>query len=590
MDKLNLFYFKKIMEVSKVKVIILILFKILIALIPSLLVLASASFIDTAISINQGANGNIYIPMAFLSSIIALSWLSSTIYELMSLKIKLQLSKILQLEVANKISLLKYSLLEDSDSWELFKRITSDPSEKILSGFNNLIHIMTYIITITSLVLVISVHMWWIAIVVVCITLPLMRFAYKNGQINYEAYEDSSEINRKSDYLREVLTSREAVNERVTFNFTKHLNEKWFLQYEEARKLNFEVDKRMYIKTKISNIITMSLVGVIASLLLVPVTSGEITAGMYMGLVTASFQLMKKMSWELTAAMRDFAYSKSYLKDYERFENLEEISHGLPLWDKCNTAFKSIVFNKVSFKYPNTDNYIIKDCNVTFHSNKSYAIVGKNGAGKSTIIKLLTKLYDYEGEILVNGKDLKSISVDEIKAYLSVVHQDFSRYELTIKEYISLGLIARVISEDDLREVLVAVGLWEFVDSLKDKLNTHLGKLNDGIDMSGGQWQKLALARNLVSKAQFVILDEPTAAMDPMSEKKIYDMFSDISKKKSSIIVTHRLGAARNADQIIVLDEGKVSELGNHDELMIKKGLYHNMYEGQRSWYHEKTN
>lgn len=217
---------------------------------------------------------------------------------------------------------------------------------------------------------------------------------------------------------------------------------------------------------------------------------------------------------------------------------------------------------------------------------KHYAIVGKNGAGKTTITKLLLGLYDdYQGEILINGKDIRLYEKRTLMDMFSVVHQDFARYELSVSENIKLNDDS---GEDKqwFNEVLKLSGLDVFTGNLPHGIDTYLGKLEkEGIDASGGQWQRIAIARALYKNAGVRILDEPTAALDPVSESEVYRMFGEISQNMTTVFITHRMGAARLADTIIVVSDGGVVETGSHEELVNTGGIYAQMYELQKEWY-----
>src|SRR3712207_1165287 len=241
--------------------------------------------------------------------------------------------------------------------------------------------------------------------------------------------------------------------------------------------------------------------------------------------------------------------------------------------------FESIEFKNVSFAYPGTSHKVLNNFSMYVEKNKHYAIVGKNGAGKSTFIKLLTGLYDdYEGEILINGKNIKTFTYEQLKAYFSIVYQDFAKYFISIKDNVLLGnckeISHSIIQDQIVQNALIDMDMEYSVSLLEDGIYTSLGNLDkNGLELSGGQWQKVALARTLISNASFYILDEPTAVLDPISENRLYKLFSKASIGKPMFLITHRLGAARICDEIFVIDKGSVVEHGTHKELINKKGV-----------------
>mgnify|MGYP000951245753 FL=1 len=429
-------------------------------------------------------------------------------------------------------------------------------------------------------------QVWWAGLTIVAISIPLFALAIKGGKETYKANQEAQKYSRRADYLRGVLQSRENVEERTMFGYTDDINKKWHEKYETSRKINLKVRLKYFIRMKGSSLITVLLSLLIIGVLLVPLSKETITIGMFMGLVTTTLGLIQMMSWNLSYTMSELANNREYLKDLTTFCALTETEGALDLPSKNTLTFESIEFKNVSFKYPDTDKYILKDFNLRLEKNLHYAFVGVNGAGKTTITKLLTGMYtNYEGEILINRKSLREYTQAELKGFFAVVYQDFAKYYISLKDNIALGNVLNT-DEKAIGEVASIIGLDDVITNLKDGLDTPLGKIKeDGTDLSGGEWQKVAIARTLYNPAEIRILDEPTAALDPVAESNVYEMFGRISAGQSTIFITHRLGAARLADEIIVIDDGKVAEKGSHEKLLSQNGIYAEMFEAQRSWY-----
>ncbi|MGH4126003.1 MAG: ABC transporter ATP-binding protein [Clostridium sp.] len=589
-------YIRIPLKIAPIPVICMMFLRVFVATIPSLQVLATATFVDTAIHIfKNGGIANIYLPLFQIMVLVAFSWLSSLLLAFVKLRIDLKMNEGMRLAVVKKRSRLAYEYIENNDIWELITRVGEDPSEQMVKGFDNLLNILEYGVKIVSLMLIIVTQVWWVTIAIVAIAFPLFTLAFKSGQVDYEAYTEAEKYTRKADYLKEVLSSRENVEERALFGYSHAIDKMWFDRFETARKIEYKAMKRNFIRMNSGGIITAFLSMAIALVLLTPVSSGQITVGMYMSLVTAAFSLVQQMSWELSFVMQEYAKNKLYLGDFTTFSNIKEIegADALPDISLQKIPFKSIEFKNVHFSYPGTDRKILKGLSMRLENNKQYAFVGKNGAGKTTVTKLLTGLYDnYEGEILINGKNLRSFTQEQLKAYFSVVYQDFAKYYVTVKDNVILGNCGEFHKEDKqkalVENALDSMELNEVINKLPKGIDTPLGKLlEDSVDLSGGEWQRVAIARTLAHNAPIYILDEPTAALDPISESKVYALFEKVSKGKSTILITHRLGAARIADEILVVDEGIIAERGSHAELLHKNGIYAEMFEAQRSWYNE---
>lgn len=247
----------------------------------------------------------------------------------------------------------------------------------------------------------------------------------------------------------------------------------------------------------------------------------------------------------------------------------------------------TIEFKNVSFRYPNTKRYILKDFNLVINSGETIALVGENGAGKTTIIKLLLRFYDVtEGEIIINGVNIRQLNLEEWYSLAGALFQDFIKYQFSFKENVYFGNQKETGNLELLEKVLEKSGADTYVKELPEKYNQTVGKMfKDGIDLSGGQWQKLALARAFFKNAPILILDEPTSAIDAKAEYEIFERVQQLQKDKTVIIISHRFSTVRNANRIIVLNDGAILEEGNHEKLMKKKGLYSELFNIQAQGY-----
>lgn len=247
----------------------------------------------------------------------------------------------------------------------------------------------------------------------------------------------------------------------------------------------------------------------------------------------------------------------------------------------------TIEFRNVFFKYPETERFILKDFSLVIKPGEKIALVGENGAGKSTLIKLILRFYDVtDGEILVNGVNIKSLDLKQWHKQIGALFQDFIKYQFTFKENIIYGDLDKKDDMKAMQDALKKSGAESYLADLPNGLDQIVGKtFDEGVDLSGGQWQKLALARAFFRDAPFLILDEPTSAIDAKAEFEIFENVSKLQKDKTVIIISHRFSTVRTADRILVLDEGKIIEDGNHASLMEKKGVYAELFEIQAQGY-----
>ena len=247
-----------------------------------------------------------------------------------------------------------------------------------------------------------------------------------------------------------------------------------------------------------------------------------------------------------------------------------------------------IEFCNVSFAYPGTERFVLKNVDLVLEGSDSVVLVGLNGAGKTTLIKLLTRLYDpTEGKILLDGHDLREYDVVALHSMFGIIFQDFGQYSDTAGENIRYGDVEREGIDEDIRLAAELGGAASFIDELPIGYDTPLTRVfeEDGIELSGGQWQKLAISRAFYKESEVLILDEPTASLDPMAEQEVYNKFAGLSKDRITVFVSHRLSSAVTASKIVVIDGGTIAELGNHEELMALGGRYYKLFTTQASRY-----
>ena len=562
--------------------------KIIYALIPALQIVSTALFIDTAVSIfNEQMNLNkIIFPLVCILLLIAHQYVNFALMGFIKSKMDIKLTEAIRTAITEKRVMMEYRHIENNETWDIVSRVGDDPVGKIGGGFDIILRMGDLVLRVSSVLLILAAQVWWVALVVLCISVPLLWLAVKSGKAQYDASKEAAKYTRRAQYLQSVLIGRDNVEERALFGYTDHLNTRYYEKYTAAYKINMKAQRRRYVRTKAASLTTILLSILIAGVLIAPLGSGEITVGMFMGFVTATFGLAQLISWDLTYITSELANNREYLRDLSLFAQLSETPGASDVPSVKTEEPQCIEFCGVSFMYPETERIILNNLNLKLHAKRHYAFVGVNGAGKTTLTKLLTGLYDnYTGNILIDGKNLREFTQSQLKAMFSIVYQDFSKYQILLSESIGLGNVNNV-SEQDIIHALDTLSLTETVSKLPQGIKTPLGKIKEnGIDLSGGEWQRIAIARSLISSAPVHILDEPTAALDPVAESEIYGLFAKISEGKSTIFITHRLGAARLADEILVFADGFIAEQGTHDELIDKNGIYAEMFESQRGWY-----
>jgi ATP-binding cassette subfamily B protein len=562
------------------------------ALLPTFNIFVTAAFVNTALDILGGNTPReaIYLPIGLILAIVAYNILSSVAGEFMDCRWTILLRRRLRPLMVEKTAKLEYKHIENTKTADLISRVAPKFDTQVREMYQRVMEMVETILFIAGILITLFTQVWWAALTLIAVSVPVMIIAVKAGKRSYDADKEMTKIDRCVKYISEVMKSREAADERAMYGYTDTLNKEYSDKYHYARKFRLKVDLANFVRNKMGGVIT-SLVAVFTMLaLLVPAASGVMDYGMFIGLIGGVLALSRRLSWGVNRIVEDISRKREYLKDLTEFLALSDASDAVIL-PATAMSFKRIEFNDVKFTYPGTEMPILNGVSFVIEYGKHYSFVGVNGAGKTTITKLLTGLYtNYEGEILVDGRELRTFSQAELKALSSVVYQDFARYFLTLYENIAIALPHDADTEKRISvgKAIALVSLEETVAKLKNGLDTQLGKVHgDGVDISGGEWQRVAIARSVVSHAPLRILDEPTAALDPVNESEVYRQFEQISQGQTAVFISHRLGSTKLADTIYVLAEGKIEEIGSHAELMAHNGLYAEMYNSQAEWYAE---
>ncbi len=592
--------------------------KLLTALANVFQVIVVAEFLDGAIQAVVRGNFDSETAVWFVLMLLIVSWkrVSYHVGRLFTNYATIHGNEQIVAEITRKRDRMEYYLLEDPKIEELSNRLTGRLEYNLrqnLQWFLNLFAIN--IPRIVGVLLIMSGYVWWLSLVILALTVPLFFFSLKSGKKVYRAFEEAAVYERRHKYLFSVLTGRETTEERSLFGYTGQVNGQWHKQYEGAVEQDIR-SEILFMGNSLRGITINGALSLVVVLIMIPLAaSGRLTAGIFISLVTSMYDLIDIMGNSTAKAVNWVATAQEYMKDLtvfaalperedaaggERTQRREADAAALKMQGKI-PELKELEFCHVTFRYPGSDVEILKDFSMKLECGRHYAIVGENGAGKTTLIKLLTGLYrEYEGQILYNGIEMRSFPREEWFRIFSCVFQDFARYYLSVEENICLGMGDMDFEEEGpeqkrerisrMENTAKQLDIHDFLRGLKGGYETRLGKLDeDSVDLSGGQWQRVAMARALMNDAPLLLLDEPTAALDPISESRLYEEFGKISRNRTTIFISHRLGSIKLSDHIFLLKDGCVREQGSHEELMRLQGIYANMYETQQSWYTEKN-
>jgi ATP-binding cassette subfamily B protein len=394
-------------------------------------------------------------------------------------------------------------------------------------------------------------------------------------------------LRRQMDYLRQVGGSKEAAKELKLFNLSDYLTNRFSSLSQTIYEQNVALNKRRLFWGGVLAIVgQLGYYGAYAYSIYRTIT-GHYSIGDLTLITTAIMQAMANIQQAFSTAsgVADQAlFLTDLLAFFQMKPRVESKVNGLPAPKPITRGFE---FRNVSFAYPGTTRRVLSDFNFTLSPGERIALIGENGQGKTTVVKLITRLYDpTEGEILLDGVDLREYDLADLHAEIGVIFQDFMRYEMTARENIAVGRIEVPHAPEEIEyaaEKSLAAGV---IAKLQGRYDQMLGRrFEGGVDLSGGEWQKLALARAYLRDAQLLILDEPTAALDARSELQVFERFAELTEGKMALLISHRFSTVRMADRIVVLEGGRLVEEGNHAQLMALGGRYAAMFEMQAASY-----
>ena len=442
-------------------------------------------------------------------------------------------------------------------------------------------------ITIVSLGIgLVAFNPWLILILIVAIIPSFLGETHFNQQ-SYSLTTSWTPERRELDYVRFIGASDHTVKEIKTFGLANFLAERFktlaHKYYVANRKLSI---KRAFVGSLLTTMGTLSYYGAFVYII-VQTTDGLITLGT-LTFLAGSFQRMRNMLQGIMNRFSKIAERALYLKDLFDFFDIRpsivSLPNAIPFPEKVKSGF---TFENVSFKYHNSEKYVIKNLSFHLKAGEKLALVGENGAGKTTLVKLLARLYEpTEGRILIDGIDIKSYNLPDLRNNIAIIFQDYAKFQMKANENIAVGDIGELKNNTKISSAAQKSLANSVIDELPMGYNQMLGRrFEKGIELSGGQWQKIALARAYMRDAQLLILDEPTSSLDARAEHEVFLRFAELIKSKSAVLISHRFSTVRMADKILFLENGTKLEMGTHQELMEKNGKYAELFSLQAKGY-----
>ncbi|CAG5070051.1 Vitamin B12 import ATP-binding protein BtuD [Dyadobacter sp. CECT 9623] len=446
---------------------------------------------------------------------------------------------------------------------------------------------MQDVLTLVSLGAGLVIFNPWLILILIVAVIPSFIGETHFNERTYSLTRSWTPERRELDYLRYLGSSAETAKEVKVFGLENYLAN----QFKSLSDKYYNANKKIAVARAgwgyvLAAIGTLAYYGAYV-FVLAQTLSGMITIGT-MTFLSGSFQRMHAMLQNIMGRFSSIAENALYLQDLFDFfaiqptipanENGQIIPHPIQ---------KGIIFENVGFKYPDNDFWALRNLSFSIKPGEKLALVGENGAGKTTLVKLLASLYKpTEGRILIDGVDIQDYQLADLRANIGIIFQDYIRYEMTVSDNIAVGDIAHIDDKNAIESAANKSMAHELIDRLPNHYEQVLGKrFKDGTELSGGQWQKIALARAYMRDAQIIVLDEPTSALDARAEHEVFKRFTNLIEGKMAVLISHRFSTVRMADRILFLEKGKLIEFGSHGELIAQNGKYAELFNIQAQGY-----
>jgi len=487
--------------------------------------------------------------------------------------------------IIKKTNQIDISLLEDSEFYDKLERARTQTTSRVGLMSNALGEVQS-LISIATLVAGLIYFEPYLIILLVLSIIPAFINEIWFSQQQYSLARGWTAERRELDYLRFIGANDKTAKEIKLFGLTDFVVDRFKNLSQEYYDLNKKLAiKRSALGFAFNVLGTLSYYGAYV-FIIYRVISGVITLG-ELTFLSGAFNRLTRNLQDFFSKFTRISESALYLKDYFEFIDISiqpKHNEDIPLPEKIKEGFE---FINVRFSYPESDNEILKGISFKIKAGEKLAFVGQNGAGKTTLTKLLLRFYEpTSGEILLDGININRFDKAQYQAFFGVIFQDFFKYEFTVRENIAIGDISQINNQEKIENAAELSLANQVVSELKKGYDQQLGKrFAKGQELSGGQWQKVALARAYMKDAKVMILDEPTPALDAKAESDVFERFIGLTEDKTSIIISHRFSTVRQANKILVLDQGRVLEMGTHEDLMANKSLYADLFKLQAEGY-----
>lgn len=576
-----------IIKASKKYFILNIVFFVISALVPYLPMIIWKEILNNLLKTNDGINGVLLVIIVLTTSYAISLLLEKTIglfSTFVNYKYTDEVGYYLDNYVVDKVSSVELAFYDSSTLNNNLKNVSSHlrgATESMVKTVFNFIGGMIQLIV--AIIMICTLNYLMIPIVIILIIPSILQSKYSQ-KVYYEFEKNSAIKERKIEYYKSLFFSncRQEIKLYNAKDYFTELYEQNWKDWKKA-KLALKIKNQFTWIVQFFFLTVIEFVAYIFALL--KLVAGKIGVGDVIYYVSVANQVRDNFVG-VFYLMVNFFQSSDEVNDIREFMEMKPIleSGGT----KIPSQHPKIEFKNVSFRYPNAEQFVLEDCSFTIESGEIVGLVGLNGAGKSTIVKLLCRFYDpTDGKILIDGIDAKEYNIVMLRKMFGVLFQDYVKYSFSLRENVALSDISKMQCDEEIIAACDKSKVSVFADQWENGLDENLTRQFDpnGRELSGGQWQRIALARAFFRDAPIVLLDEPSAALDPVAEFEIFDAFSNISRGKSAVLISHRLSSITLCSKILVLEGGRIIEQGTHNELLESEGTYSRLFQLQASKY-----
>ena len=565
--------------------------------VPAISVSITALVIDSVIrAINIHSTSPIWLPIGLQLGIALLSSLLSNLSNIVQQLLQEQVSNRVQLEILKKANTLDLAFFENPEFYDKMRQAANQSTYQPVSMISQTFGLGQTIVTLVSLIFLLVHLAWWLAIVALIVPIPAFFSSTRYGWRGYQLMRRQSPERRLMAYFVTLMTTDTYNKEVKLFNLGDYFIGKF---WDLATGL-YKQDKKLLLRRYNINFLWTGLTVVANTAIYLYVALQAVAGRITLGGLTLYTQTAVQVGQNFQSLLNGISNTYENTLYVNTLFDFLEYQPGIvsppkpqPVELPRNVDGLDIEFRDVSFTYPGKEpetHAALRNASFTIHAGEAVALVGRNGAGKTTLVKLLTRLYDPdEGEILIGGRNIKEYDLKELREQVGVIFQDYVNYYMTAQENIGVGRVEHIEQRDLVMSAASKSGASAVIEKLPNGYDTMLGRwfkdLKDSTQLSGGEWQKIALARAFMRDARILVLDEPTSALDAQAEYEVFTKFRELTKGKTAVFISHRFSTVRLADRIFVIENGSIIESGSHEELIALDGRYAQLFNLQAEAY-----